>query len=376
MQQLAQYSGNLSSPKNQEILGQEQFEATDYVRLYTTFETKDGNNLPTLWAFLLIVLGIVLVLIGATSCTMHYFQHRNRRALQQRVENGEVDLETLGIKHQRVPLEDINSLPTMVYIPNEEKEQQPNQTPESSTEPCASTSSLPQQSSELSSATSAPTSSTANHTFWAQPTCPICLEDFVPHSTTVRSLPCHHIYHPSCIDPFLRNNSSLCPVCKAKVLPADTSTYSGERVTNAMVRRERHIRRLRQGREPGSLPGRPAVGEQGVDGRWVANFRRGLGVGRRVFSAPASSGPTTSQIEMGAVGTRAVSVPMGTPSNTTPPEAPAVDNAGRTERARRRASAFLRHDRTSDSEVYEEQQRLYRFPKCGSCFSVCLLRCC
>ena len=34
MQQLAQYSGNASSPKSQSLLTQEQLDPTDYVRLY------------------------------------------------------------------------------------------------------------------------------------------------------------------------------------------------------------------------------------------------------------------------------------------------------------------------------------------------------
>ena len=98
MQQLAQYSGNSSNDEISAILSEVQFDQSDYVRLYTSFGTTGSNNLPTLWAFLLIVLGIVLLLIGATSVSMHYFQRRHRRALQRRVENGEVDLESLGIK--------------------------------------------------------------------------------------------------------------------------------------------------------------------------------------------------------------------------------------------------------------------------------------
>ena len=66
MQQLAQYSGNASSPKTQNILAQAQLDPTDYVRLYTTFGLDGGTSLPTLWAFLLIVLAIVLLIIGLT----------------------------------------------------------------------------------------------------------------------------------------------------------------------------------------------------------------------------------------------------------------------------------------------------------------------
>ena len=78
---------------------------------------------------------------------------------------------------------------------------------------------------------------------FSQTTCSICLDDFMHDETTVRELPCNHIFHPECIDPFLLNNSSLCPLCKKSVLPPG---YCPVQVTNIMVRRERLLRRTRQ----------------------------------------------------------------------------------------------------------------------------------
>ncbi|KAI9276216.1 hypothetical protein BY458DRAFT_506006 [Sporodiniella umbellata] len=43
--------------------------------------------------------------------------------------------------------------------------------------------------------------------------CPICLDDFHPHSS-VRLLPCFHGYCVPCIDLWLTKKSSLCPLCK------------------------------------------------------------------------------------------------------------------------------------------------------------------
>lgn len=74
-----------------------------------------------------------------------------------------------------------------------------------------------------------------------QTSCAICLDDYESNSTVIRELPCLHIYHPDCIDSFLRNRSSLCPLCKQSVLPKgyippDTL------LTTATVMRERRLR--------------------------------------------------------------------------------------------------------------------------------------
>ena len=41
--------------------------------------------------------------------------------------------------------------------------------------------------------------------------CPVCLEDF-EEGQEVRVLPCHHNFHPDCIDPWLLNVSGSCPM--------------------------------------------------------------------------------------------------------------------------------------------------------------------
>lgn len=348
MQQLAQYSGNASSPKAKNILTQEQLDPTDYVRLYTTFGLNGGTNLPTLWAFLLIVLAIVLLIIGLTSLSMHYYQRRNRRALERRIRSGEVDLETLGIKRLRVPQEAVNSLPTFTYVPTESKSMDTNEYMGSS--------------SQAPAGSAAPPSSTPDHTLWVQPTCPICLEDFIPRETTVRSLPCHHIYHPACIDPFLLDNSSLCPVCKAQVVAQEQNTNTFEPVTNAMVRYERRARRMRQAREMRrTQTGR--VGTPGGEnsGRFT-NLRRVCGRERRIFSAP-NAAPTTRQIEMVEVENRAVSSPIAAPDpdasamQTRPP----ADSNMRREWMSRRMSALVGRQPTIEET---EAERETRMPKC------------
>ena len=46
--------------------------------------------------------------------------------------------------------------------------------------------------------------------------CAICVEDFQDEDT-VRVLPCNHYFHPECIDPWLTDHSSLCPLCKQRI---------------------------------------------------------------------------------------------------------------------------------------------------------------
>lgn len=351
MQQLAQYSGNTSSPEAQNILAQEQLDPTDYVRLYTTVGLSGGSNLPTLWAFLLIVLAIILLITGLTSLAMHYYQRRNRRALESRIRNGEVDLETLGIKRLRVPQEVVDNLSTFIYVPNQSK-------PTGTNEPV-------ELSSQAHPELATPASSTSDHTLWTQPTCPICLDDFVPRETTVRSLPCHHIYHPACIDRFLLDISSLCPVCKAKVVPQERNASINQPVTNAMVRYERRARRARIAREMRQAQ-TGAVGTQRVENIQHFNLRRICRGNRRIFSAP-SAAPPISQMEMvgvGNVGNRAVSSPTAASNleasaiQTRPP----AETNMRREWISRRISALVHQPTIEEAEAERQAQ----MPRCKS----------
>ena len=46
--------------------------------------------------------------------------------------------------------------------------------------------------------------------------CVICVDEFIEEDQ-VRVLPCNHVFHPQCIDEWLVNHSSLCPLCKKEV---------------------------------------------------------------------------------------------------------------------------------------------------------------
>lgn len=262
---------------------------------------------------------------------MHMIQRKRRTMLRRRVINGEVDLEALGIKRLTVPQEILDKMPVTTYsaahIPPLPTEPEFAHTKEI-------TSSSPSSPIAAVAATSVPRTSkdgsvvspsVAQHSqAYSQPTCPICLDDFEAGETLVRELPCHHIFHPDCVDTFLLNNSSLCPMCKVSTLPKG---YCPANITNAMVRRERNIRRLRD-----RVPRR-----QSMASHPNANSRRTFPVpvvGRIFSGGPRRvfAGQGRSNIEMRD--TRASELPLHnnqrqspltSPVDTTSPAAPVSD---------------------------------------------------
>jgi Ring finger domain len=282
MTQLSLYSGNMTQAPHAANLTKI-YDPHDYVRLYSLIDQPQGTNLPSLWVFLLIVLGVLLFLICSTSFCMHTMQRYRRRAIQRSVVEGEMDLEALGIKRLTVPAEVLDKMALIVYVAPEDSVEKsavpaigPASPPKSAIAPRVSVSSgskeeppdhergdhitaandgdspsssideIPKPTTTVDVAEQAhlpPISSLPHqHLAFTQPTCSICLEDFVSRGTIVRPLPCKHVFHPSCINPVLREYSSLCPICKASVLPAG---YCPE-ITNAMIRRIRGLQRLRE----------------------------------------------------------------------------------------------------------------------------------
>lgn len=282
MHYLGRYSGNMTDVENGHLLT-ETFDSRDYVRLYSQIATGQAAALPSLWVFILIILAILFLIVAFTSLSMHYIQRRHRQDLRRRVADGDVDLEALGIKRLTVPQEVINRMPLFVYVAGEDNlqanggrldmsgvrqntghdsepktpadpdpdEMQPatNHTkPATASDPNANTTPspfLPTFVDRQSTQSDSTSQSKLPHRqlSFSQPSCAICLDDFVSHETTVRQLTCGHIFHPECVDTFLRENSSLCPMCKKSVLPKG---YCPTTITNAMVRRERLLRRMRE----------------------------------------------------------------------------------------------------------------------------------
>ncbi|EME46451.1 hypothetical protein DOTSEDRAFT_70447 [Dothistroma septosporum NZE10] len=362
MQASANYSGNMTQVPNGDDLAK-MFFPEDYVRLFTRIDTGGGGGaLPSLWVFLLVVLGILIAIIGLTSLTMHWLQRRRRQALRRRVASGEVDLEALGIKRLTVPQELLDEMPLYTYGTAATTSKTSQRASTIAEEKVDGTS---QPASDTSLARPAPAlrSTSYRPTPLSQPTCAICLDDFVPadsgtEGTTVRELPCHHIFHPECVDTFLRDSSSLCPMCKKTALPKG---YCPKSITNAMVRRERMVRTIRErmpadseSAEVGALDHRSST-PLTLGGR----IRSSVGLpSRRTFSASVDNSQQLR--EMAPSSTEGMTDTVHSsdletlPTTTAPVQPPATP--GRREWARRRAENMLGPRAPEDPDEVENQR--------------------
>ncbi|KAL1882125.1 hypothetical protein VTK73DRAFT_2216 [Phialemonium thermophilum] len=249
MRQLSLYSGNLSQvPFGENISSVYDADPNDFVRIWTQIRVSTSSNIPSIGVLVAIILCVLIGVIGSTSVLMHLVQNRRRAALRHRVQRGEVNLEAMGITRMTVPLSHVQKFPLFTYHYEPELSGSPAPpTPPKSLQrsrnwpslgqaDSVATSTLPTLENGLDGPFFIPDAATDY-----QPTCTICLEPYHNRVTVIRELSCGHIFHPDCIDAFLTETSSLCPVCKACILPKGYCP----RITNDMVRRERAIRRLR-----------------------------------------------------------------------------------------------------------------------------------
>lgn len=373
MHQLAVFSDIPSNGSHGDLLSAT-YSSSNYSRLYTTITTSTQNVLPSLWAFLLIVLGVVLFLVGITSLSMHCIQRRNRRALHRRVAAGEVDLEALGIKTLTVPQEALKKLVTFTYVADEKPpiDTQRTEPPAKTTDISCVGLSLPEVGSKRRSVSEPPyivpprsthgpgpptprppTPLAHRRPAYSQAKCVICFDDFESHCTEVRELPCQHIYHPDCIDEFLTKKSSLCPVCKGAVLPKG---YCPEKITNAMVRRERRVRRRQQREASGAIE----EGHSSHDDGNVDVIERPVAVGRRMASYQRQFGRSARRSDGGnrsssaPVVQTAVEMSDRTSNHlSTTDEISSHSMIDHNERRRRRVSEFLRRHNPADDEEGE-----------------------
>ncbi|GIJ84451.1 hypothetical protein Asppvi_003298 [Aspergillus pseudoviridinutans] len=265
MRQLSWYSENAtlvgfdtgSNLNESSALAQDQHEI---VRLFALLDfAEDHRNMPSLWGFILAILGMVLVLSIIILICYQLVQKRRRQALERRIAAGEVDIENFGLHQIRVSREVLDQIPTYVYpsvnIPSKASlkgSPSPTQVTldtssirsvdhkeprlvykETDMQASSSTIRLPETAITCESSRPPSVRECSDSSSRSQPTCAICLDDFVSGTTIVRELPCGHIFHPSCIDVSLTQISSLCPLCKKSVLPAEYySTPSDDMVVH------------------------------------------------------------------------------------------------------------------------------------------------
>ncbi|KAL2868839.1 E3 ubiquitin-protein ligase RNF103 [Aspergillus lucknowensis] len=267
MEQLSWYSGNGTAPDRQNGTDASARGERWDVRLFTLIDLeKSGKKSPSIWGFLLAILGTIFVLCIVLLLLYQFIRKRRRQLLHRRLEAGGTDHERYDLQHIPVSEEFLAKLPIYIYPSLDdsssgslrrslctssgheqseetradevertraekevktEAEADPESrrvklfgtTVENAPDTKQSTKLADAQVESIVRRPSYPKHT--NRLSHSQTTCAICLEDYIPDSSVVRELPCGHIYHPECIDVSLTRNSSLCPLCKKSVLPAE-----------------------------------------------------------------------------------------------------------------------------------------------------------
>jgi hypothetical protein len=323
---------------------------------------------------------------------MHLLQRRRRQTLRRRVANGEVDLEALGIKRLTVPQEILDTMPLYTYgdgVPVQPTARSVAREGTAST--AMRESDVLGKEETVAESSRAPRRATISTLH--QPTCAICLDDFVAaassssgtiQGTIVRELPCRHIFHPECVDTFLRDNSSLCPMCKKTALPKG---YCPRVVTNAMVRRERMVRRIRprvsaadidaevdaalaaedrRGSRPYSVSAAGDAGLPVARSASIAYSSRGARIGSSTEPRRASAQDETVEREMTELPSSSSPITPPPAAVTSPSQVQEVQppsNPRRREWARQRAIAMLGRHRAPVDPDAEEEARTTRWRK-------------
>ncbi|KAJ5170242.1 uncharacterized protein N7500_003025 [Penicillium coprophilum] len=247
---LSWYSAKTQENKRENLT--EKFELqTKTSRLFARIETGEETTPATsVWSFVLAIAGTVLILSILLIIIYRLVLRKRRAQLQRRINAGQVDIEALALNQMMAPQEVVNKLPLYTYLevipPTEAALPQDNTSP-NPIEPDSGdkTNSLsPNEDNHAheeagiqkpEAAVIKPGQNDSSRgkyrLSYTQTTCAICLDDFVVGSSTVRELPCGHIFDSACIDPFLTQNCCLCPLCKKTVLPAGSYYIS---VTNEM----------------------------------------------------------------------------------------------------------------------------------------------
>ncbi|KAL4822014.1 hypothetical protein BDW67DRAFT_6324 [Aspergillus spinulosporus] len=276
MEQLSWYSKNRTLPQeqNNELVALSKNESWK-VQLFSVIDLeKHGRKTPSIWGFLLAILGTILVICLILLLLYQVLQRQRRENLQRQLEASAVDNQPYDLRQFRVPQEFLATLPLYVYpdldgydnhsshlssgmcdsrdrtdmVDGDTTERMVTEKVDTEAEAHMTKCSSSVRVEETPIAERVPITANARsgnipplpcpygpfspttadsglccprhkkRLSHPQTLCAICLDDFIPASSTIRELPCGHIYHPECIDISLTQSSSLCPLCKKSVL--------------------------------------------------------------------------------------------------------------------------------------------------------------
>ncbi|KAJ5920289.1 hypothetical protein N7516_011147 [Penicillium verrucosum] len=216
-------------------------------RLFARIETGEetATSSTSIWSFVLAIAGTVLILSIILVIVYRLVLRKRRARLQRRLDAGQVDIEALTLNQMTAPQEVVTKMPLYTYLDIKSPTEATLPQDGTSTNPIEhdsgdktySLSSNEDNHAQNDAGIRKPEAAMIKHEqnescrskyrlSHTQTTCAICLDDFVAGSSTVRELPCGHIFDSACIDPFLIQNCCLCPLCKKSVLPAGSVPHT------------------------------------------------------------------------------------------------------------------------------------------------------
>ncbi|ORX90034.1 hypothetical protein K493DRAFT_63170 [Basidiobolus meristosporus CBS 931.73] len=163
---------------------------------------------PSVWEFTLIIVVILLFLALVISVAMHCHLYRLRR--NYAIRNNIPDGTEMMVIHKSA----LDKFPIQTWYGNGDLRSQKTH--------CAVVMEPPPAYDPHHMAS--PPEFKSENEEAAQSVCAVCLDDFKV-GDEVRELPCCHIYHVDCIDPWLTTKSGTCPMCKLAISSDLTPAY-------------------------------------------------------------------------------------------------------------------------------------------------------
>ncbi|KAJ6190785.1 hypothetical protein N7519_000806 [Penicillium mononematosum] len=184
-----------------------------FARIETGKETEGAS--PSIWSFVLAIAGTVLILSIILMIIYRLVLRKRRAQLQRRVNAGQVDIEALALNQMTVPQEVVNKMPLYTYLeisppaeptlPQDNTLANPidhdsgdktNSVPPSENHHAQDEAGIQKPEAAIIKPGQNESCRSKYRLSHTQTTCAICLDDFVVGSSTVRELPCGHIFDP------------------------------------------------------------------------------------------------------------------------------------------------------------------------------------